>query len=427
MSVEQIKSIILTGLVLLSIFLFGYIMTFQQSYDRVNNQEYVEEITISHKIDIKELIHPKKIVWKKDGQYVGSEAMIDIQPIINEIQKWNFYDFNLATEEFAAKWRERAEALIFQYDDIPLELIKTILSVEQDGIPNILYHYMFIFPGDLEKQEAVVYFASSDLRTAVKSRVKYHDQLNFIRKLQEFADKSSPYLVYEHTAGSMIFVKNDPHLEVKTYPYYTMEIPIQAFVEVLFPDPSVVTKTENTYTNGTSLLEVNEDHKTIHFVNPTVAKNQAIAPSQIIQTAMNFVNQHGGWTDQYLFSHFDAENQEVIFQLFLSDYMVVGSNYLSVSIGNSGIYAYRRPYFSLNFPVQPYVKTLPSGQEVLDYLEATKKIDLAHITDIAIGYEMTFMEEDSMFLFEPFWYYRIGSDWLPVFEAEQGGEHNGLE
>src|SRR5690606_34809517 len=106
----------------------------------------------------------------------------------------------------------------------------------------------------------------------------------------------------------------------------------------------------------------------------------------------NFVNQHGGWTDQYLFSHFDAENQEVVFQLFLSDYMIVGSNYLSVSIGNSGIYAYRRPYFSLNFPVQPYVKTLPSGQEVLDYLEATKKIDLAHVTDIAIGYKMTFME-----------------------------------
>ena len=50
-----------------------------------------------------------------------------------------------------------------------------------------------------------------------------------------------------------------------------------------------------------------------------------------------------------------------------------------------------------------------------------------HVTDIAIGYEMTFMEEDSMFLFEPFWYYRIGTDWLPVFEAEQGGEHNGLE
>ena len=140
MSVEQIKSIILTGLVLLSIFLFGYIMTFQQSYDRVNNQEYVEEITISHKIDIKELIHPKKIVWKKDGQYVGSEAMIAIQPIIDEIQKWNFYDFNLATEEFAAKWHEQTEALIFQYDDIPLELIKTILTVEQDGIPE----YSFI-------------------------------------------------------------------------------------------------------------------------------------------------------------------------------------------------------------------------------------------------------------------------------------------
>lgn len=427
MNMERMKSIILTGLVLLSIFLFGYIMTFQQNYDQVNNQEYVEEITIAHRVDIKELIQPKKILRKKDSLYFGTEAMIAIQPVVDEIQKWNFYDFNLATGEFIDKWNELGDALIFQYDDIPLELVKTILTVEQDEIPVILFHYMIIFPDDIEKTEAIVYFSSADLQTAVKSRVKYDNRTDFLTKLTEFEEKSHPYLAYERTSGQMFFVNNQQDLEVKTYPYYTTEIPIQSFVEVLFPDPSVVTKTENTYTNGTSLLEVIEDNRTLHFVNPTVAKDQAIAPSQMVQAAMNFVNQHGGWTDQYLFSHLDSENQEVFFQLFLTDYMVVGSNYLSVNIGNSGIYAYRRPYYSLNFPVQPYVKTLPSGEEVLDYLTTEKGIDLNDVTDVTIGYKMTILEEDAMFQFEPFWYYQIGAEWWPVFEGEQGGGKDGLE
>ena len=140
MNLEQIKSIILTGLVFLSIFLFGYIMTFQQNYDQINNQEYVAEITISRKVDIKELIQPKKMVLKNDTEYAGTENIMAIQLIMDEIQKWNFYDFSNATAEFMQQWNDSPTVLIFQYEEIPLELVKTILTVEQDDIPAILFH-----------------------------------------------------------------------------------------------------------------------------------------------------------------------------------------------------------------------------------------------------------------------------------------------
>lgn len=428
MNLEQIKSIILTGLVFLSIFLFGYIMTFQQNYDQINNQEYVAEITISRKVDIKELIQPKKMVLKNDTEYAGTENMMAIQLIMDEIQKWNFYDFSNATAEFMQQWNDSPTVLIFQYEEIPLELVKTILTVEQDDIPAILFQYMIIFPENISGNEGVIYFATNDMKTSVKSRVRYDNRAEFLQKLEDFKQNSHTYLVHQQSNGGMLFVNNEQDLTLETFPYYTTEIPIQTFVEVLFPDPSVVTKTENTFTNGTSLLDVYEDSKTFQFVNPTVTKDQTITTSQLIQTAMNFVNQHGGWTDQYIFSNIDIENNGVYFQLYLNDYMVVDhSSKLSVEIGNSGIYSYKRPYFSLNFPIKPYEKKLPSGEQVLHYLQEMKKINFDDLNDVAIGYEMTYQEDDAMLEFEPKWYFKIGDKWQLVYEEEQGGEKNGLE
>ena len=146
MKIEQIKTIVLTGLVLLSIVLFWKIVTFQQNYGFArDNQEYVNEVNIDKKKDIKELVYPMKVVYRVDDDvYKGTQNMEDITKIVNELHKWEFYSFQNSTDEFNYKFRDIADnqVMIFQYPgDIPFSLTKSIfnVTVESQEIPDKQY------------------------------------------------------------------------------------------------------------------------------------------------------------------------------------------------------------------------------------------------------------------------------------------------
>src|SRR5690606_30572055 len=124
MTYEQFKSWLLTGLVLLSIVLFWNLVTFQQNYDSIPNQEYISNITIEKSKEMQDVVVPNKVIYRKgENEFWGSESKESILPIMEELEKWEFYDMQITGNEFRDLFSQtnNNDVLIIQYpDSVPL-------------------------------------------------------------------------------------------------------------------------------------------------------------------------------------------------------------------------------------------------------------------------------------------------------------------
>src|SRR5699024_8893462 len=75
------------------------------------------------------------------------------------------------------------------------------------------------------------------------------------------------------------------------------------------------------------------------------------------------------------------------------------------------LYEYNRSLIRLTHEVNSAEKTLPSGVELINYIENQSLYDLNEIADIEVGYELKFLSNasDSMLL-EPIWYVKTKSE-----------------
>src|SRR5699024_3966359 len=90
------------------------------------------------------------------------------------------------------------------------------------------------------------------------------------------------------------------------------------------------------------------------------------------------------------------------------------------------LYEYNRSLIRLTHEVNSAEKTLPSGVELINYIENQSLYDLNEIADIAVGYELKLLSNasDSMLL-EPKWYHKAKGEWELVDTDNlniQGGE-----
>ncbi|WAA12274.1 YycH family regulatory protein [Fervidibacillus halotolerans] len=437
MKLETVKSIILTILVLSSIYLFWNLVTYQQNYDSIDRREYVKEINIDQKKSMKELIIPNKLIFRKnETEYTGTEKNAQIGQLYRQLEGWDYYNFQKNSEEFFNRYEQPPyeDVIIFQFsDDIPFDLINSLFNIDAKTVPFGNFRYIFIFPEQLNDEEGTVFFLSSDMKSAVKAGVRYNQLQEFLTLYNEIVGESVPYYAYKKDDESYLFVLNR-EIEVNNSKFIPRFFDTILFKDALFPDPDFVTKTGNRYTDGSSLLDIFPDTKTLSFVNLTVQLNRMISSDDLMKKAVDYVNGHSGWTDQYLFNRYEQKENKIIFQMYLQDYPVFshsGASEISLIIGNQGVYSYERPYFKFNISFNPTYQRyqLLSGKNVLKRLEENDSVDLNGIEDILIGYQLTFDMKEPLIILEPSWFYRTDEEWKKVGGSSliMGGVNDGLE
>jgi len=436
MNIEQIKSWLLTGLVLLSIYLFWNIVTFQENYDHsvTSNQQYIQEITIADKKDPKDIFLPNKLIYRVGvDEYLGTESLQNIKPIIKEISSWTFYDFQEATSDFIDQFNElENDAFILQYpDNIPYEMIKLLFTIEKDQKEAGAFQHIVIFPDDLQKNEGIIYLTNTFFNQAVKVRVRNDHIGSFQDKIEDFKTNSKQYIAVKKNNNDYLFLLNEA-ISLGNYQYLPIKRETNIFKQALFTDPNIVSQNGNGYTDGSNLLEIYPDTMKLRFVNTTVSLESYVTLGEILQSGIKFINEHSGWTDQYYYSAANANEHKVIFQLNLQDYPVFNESGLSeieLAIGKSGTRVYERPYFALDVPFNPVNEefTLPTGTEIIHYLENNKGFNINNVDDIVIGYHMRKEFNNELIQLEPTWFYRIGLKWIRISNDQMEGQLNGLE
>lgn len=437
MTYENIKTAILTFLVILSGILTWNIWTYQPNYESIENQKTVNEVSIATQKEIKKIVKPHQVIYHVDGKHYGAISNDHIDRLINTISKWKFYDVKKYAGrivDFNERIVKDAHTEIIFPDEVPIELYKRVLNIDEKNLPKFDFDRIIIKTETQQKQEGVIYFYSKKNQQVYESNVNPSFINQFVQDYYRTAGRLTPYFQHDISDISWIYLPSE-EIDMVKYTYYQNPLDSDKFKEALFKDPSFVQRSVSEFgeefTDDASKMTVDNQTNMIVYVNPIRDRESVIGTSNVLQKSIEFVNSHGGWTEAYRYVYKDDFNQKVRFRLYSKEgypvFNQMGMSEIYQQWAQMEISRYIRPGFHLELPLNPDVQTtkLPSGDAALKLLERKKDFNPDQLQNLMPGYYMSQGPGQSLILLEPGWFYQYDQEWRQLSWEEE--MKNGLE
>lgn len=204
------------------------------------------------------------------------------------------------------------------------------------------------------------------------------------------------------------------------------------FINALFSSPSVVTPnvTEAYFTDGQRGMRIAQDGRRLEYINPIQTNYDPIDEMELIERSVNKINEHKGWTNDYLLEGLDNKKNEISFRLYYEGYPTYDHNQLTVmnqKWREQELYQYVRPLVSIGNLLNATKHTLPAGEEVIATIENASDLDEEEIEDIRIGYKLEYVDDAFSLTLDPGWYILYKGDWINYdsIELEQSATTKG--
>ncbi|MBC2274381.1 transcriptional regulator [Listeria welshimeri] len=427
------RSFLLTILVILSIVLSYFIWKGQPDYEAINVKE-VEKTTIDKTMTTSQVFKPYKLVVNSNGNNYQSLNESLLNEIMAQGKAFSFSEVVLAnkknSEEYEKVVHKNGTIEIVFPNNIPFSIFSQIFQVEGDGIESAFFNRIVLDINNTDTGLHSVYFANDDQENIYQSSLQNKD----IDKIEKIIKKNQKKLTQNNklilNKRNMFLSSEETKLNRKKYIIDSLEINL--FTSALFQDSGTVKSEGNTYTDGSSVIEMDTDNKVLEYVNPSQERTNpedlsSAKRAGLIQDSFNFINDHAGWTGDgsYYFTGYTGESATTNFSLFIDNLQVYNENGMadiSVTEGLEAVYKYMRPFFRLDTDVPGEKKevTLPSSYSVYKQLSANPNVKAEEIEDIVPGYHMTRSESSGMnriVTLEPTWLYKYHDKWF-IFQPE---------
>lgn len=440
MRYENIKSWILVVLVLVSVLLTWNLWTYQPNYDTMKKGNYVAEVTVSEKQEVQKIIRPDRVLFHIKNEHYGTNNTEELDKIIKVMSGWAIYDVKNYTnkvDNIENLIHDSGNAEIIFPGEVPIELYRRVLNIEGKKVPSFNFNRIIINVDGIEKENGIIYFVSSETQQVYISHVSSTSLNEFNQHFYKNASSYPSYFAYHPTGEDTLFLP-EGETRMTTYRYLPRTLNSDDFKEALFDDPSFVQKSVlshgEEYTNDSSKMTVNFDTNILQYVNPTVEDTYLDSSYDLVKRSIDFVNGHGGWTDQFRFVSKSEYKRSVTFRLYSTDGYPIfnerGLSEINEIWGRDEINKYVRPNIALDLPLITEMKNItpPSGHEVLEFLKNKKDFKPELLEELVLGYRMERdTEENKLILLEPAWFYRYNQTWEQVTMKELGGVKHGLE
>lgn len=440
--IEPIKSLILTFLVLMSLVLTFMIWNYKPDYPLTEDPQ-VDGISMGGDTKtMSDIIKPYRMLFSTEEGFSGTVPTTAIDPIIEyfnglKAKNFTFVNESLPAEKVNEMIRVPNRMTMFFQSDIPLQTFQSVIPVEEVEFNEAVFNRLIMDWNTVnETQQAQVFFVSTNNETVFRMDIEIADidEFNelFIVQPKSYVEE---YVEKLRENNLSLYLVNTPLDEIQ-YTYYTFELRPELLKNLLFEDTSIVEKTVEEplekYTDSMSRLTLDTQTKTMNYVDPEVESIAEISPYNLLQYTFNFINGHGGFTENYRLASMNLQKHIVEYQLHLQGYPVfssTASTRISTTWGENRIHRYRRPYYLLDFNIDNEItgKQLDSGVDVVQYIERYTELDLSQIDDIVVGYELIQTPDSRLVRLEPSWFAITGntSKRLPI-EWIRGDEY-GLE
>ncbi|XRG78249.1 two-component system activity regulator YycH [Rossellomorea sp. GAMAL-10_SWC] len=420
---EHIKSVILTTLVVVSLVLSYSLWSYQPTYDVLQNQDYVQKVSIGAKRDFKDIVIPNLLVVHESNKNYETTKQGNISPIYRSLQKseiTNFENLTNKTSEVAyqsiTKGKNKLE-IIFP-TVVPVETLGKVLNLDAKRLQNVLFDRIIINLSTKQDSSARIYFSNEAQNILYGATFDNSSIIASVEKIRDNYESFTESLRYKLDSGKIIYLPKKP-IKLTTMEFLTTDIDVDKLKDAIFSDPSNVRKEStdsgDTFTDGTRLMSVSPLNRSISFVNPTTPENNNNqSPNLLVQRSVDFINAHGGWTDGYILSGVKPENNEVSFRLFVNNLPVYNNSTITTSWGVDDIETFKRPLYKFRIQVDKKESEmeLMAGPQIMEIISNNKSINKSLIKDISLGYE-TIFDEDKSTINQP--YYNRAIQLKPVW------------
>ncbi|MGZ9537999.1 two-component system activity regulator YycH, partial [Staphylococcus epidermidis] len=145
--------------------------------------------------------------------------------------------------------------------------------------------------------------------------------------------------------------------------------------------------------NNTGVANYNTKREFYRYTNLSEDESKSRDMIKSIPSTFDFINSHGGFTDDFRLFEADPKTGELTYQMFLNGVPVFNKDELStiqVAWGEKGIFSYARSLLKTNITIDSgeEKKNLPGAEAVRSELANNPNLDFKKVTNMTIGYKM---------------------------------------
>ncbi|WP_254178211.1 MULTISPECIES: YycH family regulatory protein [unclassified Planococcus (in: firmicutes)] len=441
---EHVKSVALFILIFLSLALTFTIWTFTPKLEELETPTQVDDVSIGDKRSAEEVVRPVKVLYHHEDEVTGTFSQTEIEMMLDTIQQWEISDVQLFEEEAGTDvlkqyLQEPGRTVLYYPGAVPFPVFNVIMDISDNNLPESTFNRVVVEWGTEENPDSVIYFINTGSGRVYEAQVSDAEFIEFRGDYVQPSEEYDRYVTDPGIGTLPVYVPEGP-IEKTGFDYLLGETSASTFADAIMDSPTSqfagdLQSEEFTDESGAIMREL-DGQKSINYVQPKAETSDPAIPSDLVFNSINFVNEHGGWTDQYVYFGMKSVNQQISYQLFF-DGLPVFSNTMAVSLdvewgisdGIEQAFRYSRPTYFRDSVVETRTIEMTSGEAVLEALSRLDT-DLSTIEAVTIGYELTRSEDDQLIeliTFQPAWYYKANGKWTRLSDESVGGVKLGLE
>lgn len=432
---EQIKAVILSVLVAISLFLTFEIWTYKPDYGVIEEKE-VEEIIIDEPTTLSKVLRPYKMIFRGEDEWRGTVSTTNIDNAMSTMHDWKISELTLITNTFDAEQlnelvRTKDHLTMIFAEELPIMMFNEFFDLEVERMPNMSFD-RFIVYWDSETKSAQAFFVNLETNVLYEAQIHIPTPSTDERTLHEIIASATEYTEVEREGTTSLYVIDDT-VETVRYTYHTGEASIDKFVRSLFSDYSSVNKQTNSaaseqYESASEKMDVNPIRRQFKYVNPH-GRDEEITKEELLFQTFRYINSTGSFTGDYRYIHGDTARNLAQYQLFVQGFPVYSEDsttIISLTWRNGRPYEYDRPYYTLDI-ADMQVEELISGSSAITTLSLQNPELLKEIDDLVVGYTLKHTENSRIFVLEPSWFAVQGLQYVRIDPNMIGGAFDGLE
>ncbi|MFC7678925.1 YycH family regulatory protein [Paenibacillus sp. GCM10028914] len=424
---ERLKTATLVMLVLGSLvqsYFLIYRLPGSDSVVRAENS-YIKTETMGPEEKAENLIYPKKILIhlgdNKHTVFYPDQMFYEL--VYNRLKGREFDSFQRRKVNNMdwSKLRSSSKGIELSFGSgMPVTLLQKVMQIKPDSLfDGESIHKMWLYSIDGEPKVHALFFSTEG--DVVYEAAQVDLTIQDIHQLVDFGKDWVPYTMQEENS---LYIPEEPVGMV------SMVLPIGMYTveqmqRSLFFDPSITRNIRERdgseiYTDSKRSLQVDEGQNWMNFTDPAAPPSGESSPGKDVLSAIEFVNQHGGWNGGYRLSQ-SKDNKDrtlVEFQQYHRGYPILNTldfNYgiMKLELQNGTVTSYERSLLYIETEEQKKkIVNLPVGDELREQLDILSKS--MKIVDLEPAY-LPYITETGLWL-KPVWAVQLQNGSMKALE-----------
>lgn len=319
---EQIKTIVLVVLIIVSLLLSGILWNTMPHLDSLSSANYVAPQPFGRTYEAEVLVQPAYArVHTGDGKHFQARADTNLyKKLVANMKQWSVYSFTPMPwnkEDWESiEGKKRGIELVYS-GDVLEDTLGELLTIRGQAISGIVSANRIWLYSNKEDGTVQALFISDSRQRIIKA----HTSLT-PAELESYLQPSllaslTEQIVYrpfsEKTGNPAVYMPKE-RLKMYRYRYFYQPITAQNMLSFLFTDAGLareVTERDGTqiYTNGSQTVSIPKHHNYLLYRNPVQVPKEAEEEHNFndsLHAAVSFMNKHGGWPGTYQFASVDT-------------------------------------------------------------------------------------------------------------------------